>query len=101
MVIVAAACVLVPIGLTIRNALEYQSRAGHFASLERLYVDLIRHNERMLAVGSRAAKNRAAMRERLDELKTRLAFDTLMRRKYERATRYPWLPVPPDPPEPK
>lgn len=29
------------------------------------------------------------------------AYHSKLRAKYERAARYPWLPVPPDPPEPK
>jgi hypothetical protein len=29
------------------------------------------------------------------------SWNTAMSRKYERAARYPWLPVPPDPPEPE
>ena len=31
----------------------------------------------------------------------RAIYHAALRRKYERAARYPWLPVPPDPPEPK
>jgi hypothetical protein len=31
----------------------------------------------------------------------RAAYHARMRRKYERAARYPWLPVEPDPPEPR
>jgi hypothetical protein len=31
----------------------------------------------------------------------RLAYFTAMKDKYEHAARYPWLPVPPDPPEPE
>jgi hypothetical protein len=35
------------------------------------------------------------------EEKRRADYHAALRRKYERAARYPWLPVEPDPPEPK
>ena|SRR5437870_4357658 len=31
----------------------------------------------------------------------RIAYHESMKKKYERTARYPWLPVPPDPPEPE
>lgn len=34
-------------------------------------------------------------------LNKRLAYHTEMRRKYDRGVLYPWLPMAPDPPEPK
>jgi hypothetical protein len=36
-----------------------------------------------------------------DSLRRRSEYHRRLRRKYERAARYPWLPVAPDPPEPK
>jgi len=37
----------------------------------------------------------------LDKVRLRALYFQRMRRKYERAAKYPWLPVAPDPPEPK
>lgn len=36
----------------------------------------------------------------LSRIRDLLAYHTSLRQKYERAARYPWLPVEPDPPEP-
>jgi len=36
-----------------------------------------------------------------DRLRRRAEYHDFLRRKYDRAARYPWLPVAPDPPEPE
>jgi hypothetical protein len=41
------------------------------------------------------------VRREADACAERIAYHSRMRRKYERAARFPWLPVEPDPPEPK
>jgi hypothetical protein len=49
------------------------------------------------------ARSRGFGVELLDRtwLERQLAYRTAMTAKYERAVRYPWLPIAPDPPEPK
>jgi hypothetical protein len=43
----------------------------------------------------------ASKQQFLQGITPRLAYHATMARKYERAARYPWLPVEPDPPEPE
>jgi hypothetical protein len=45
-------------------------------------------------------KDATAMREHLAQLLRRVEYYSSMKRKYERAARYPWLSVAADPPEP-
>ena len=40
-------------------------------------------------------------REDAEQATRRAAYHASLKRKYERAARYPWLPVEPDPPPPK
>jgi hypothetical protein len=41
------------------------------------------------------------IRAESDKIRKVAAYRTAMRKKYQHASRYPWLPVAPDPPEPK
>jgi hypothetical protein len=55
------------------------------------------HSGFAAAFAAQAAKERDGERKHL----TLASFHGELRRKYERAARYPWLPVAPDPPEPE
>ena len=44
---------------------------------------------------------RGSIEEGIDRLRRRISYHAALKRKYELASRRPWLPVEPDPPEPE
>jgi hypothetical protein len=104
-----------------RLGIDYRNRSADHAKREAQYQATvvqrqrkIETTERLLARlvgvidGARAEawrQNREAELQQWKDMKA--AHNTLanyhgrLRRKYERAARYPWLPIAPDPPEPK
>jgi hypothetical protein len=73
-----------------RTAQIYREKAAALARAEERLIKLIPEVER-----------NGGNPERLDELRRRLVYATAMKKIYEDASRYPWLPVDPDPPRPR
>jgi hypothetical protein len=85
MLMIAVALVASAIGA----AKWMERRSSHFQRCALDYRDMAKMDEISAAIsGSQAYKQLGAHRR-------------MLQRKYERAARYPWLPVEPDPPQPK
>jgi hypothetical protein len=65
------------------------------------YLERARTFARSAAFYERVARLCVCPPPLLRKLANRTEFYTRMARTYEDAARYPWLPVPPDPPEPE
>jgi hypothetical protein len=59
------------------------------------------YSEQAVVCGILAVERRSDDPEVDRHLRQRTAYYYRQRLKYERAARYPWLPVPPDPPKPE
>ena len=95
----------------------YAERAAFYPKLESRERRICAEYPRLIAVLERLQRytNRETVGSRLEDLKSRLdqshrnlarwtnrtAYYLAMAHKYQDAARYPWLPVEPDPPEPK
>src|SRR5262245_38985812 len=94
MVLVAVVAVLLCVGRLVQQRLAYQRLAAEHAISEAT----LRYREaaqiRMWRIGKTA-------RSEWETSRTRADFHAAWKRTYERAARYPWLPVPPDPPSPE
>jgi hypothetical protein len=86
MIVVAIIAALCYCRILQRRRTEFLSRATNLANNEQFYRGL--------------EPVRSATAQRLEFLRLAERF-AKQRRAYERAARYPWLPVPPEPPEPK
>jgi len=118
---VAVAVVIVAILLVVelrrfrQLTLAYRTDAKHHASLRQLHSDMrdayAQHTEFWARLGAalkedseeseelkNVAKEYCKLAERENEVAT---YHALLESKYQSASRYPWLPVPPDPPEPE
>jgi hypothetical protein len=129
MAVVAVAALLILTVIWIRKSNEHRTRASYYkvretnnrniaatqSALIQGRTELVANIEQLLAGKEeadpvRAAKFRddlarerdalASTREQRDLTERRIAFLVKMRLKHQRAARYPWLPVAPDPPEP-
>src|SRR4051794_35315787 len=97
MLAVAALAILTWGLVTLQRTLErmpsripvYKSRAMHHGQMERVTVIAVREGSHTAGVDELARLNRAWS-----------AYHTAMRRKYEFAAAYPWVPVLPDPADP-
>ncbi len=78
---------------------EFARKAHHFADREARMRELMEFLAKP-EPGSHPTSIRN-IRKICDYILTGIEHDKRMRRKYERAARYPWLTVAPDPPEPK
>jgi hypothetical protein len=76
----------------------FRARAHRYARAEQLPKDVMAafpHPD------PRRPELQQVCREEYERNRVFAAYEGLMRRKYERAAARPWLPVEPDPPEPK
>ncbi len=80
-----------------RQATEALSRPG---AIRGVAADLVHHRHRWDLGGARFEETNELFDEMFASEQRRADYHGAMRRKYERAARYPWLPVEPDPPEP-
>jgi hypothetical protein len=90
MVIVAIAGLAMAVAIMVRRSSEFLTIAEQQADSEQIsrsYADEAR--------GGNGDKQRVARGEQM------AAYHRALRLKYERAARYPWLPVGPDPPVPE
>ena len=91
--VAAGACGFIELG---RRRAVYRARAKHSAGTEALI--------RGGAWGYRLVSDRFGREHRVidrADLRALATYHAVMKRKYERAARYPWLPVAPDPPPPE
>jgi hypothetical protein len=104
-----------------RQGRLYGTWAALHTQLEQQNQELLAHSRRMVSMEeSRTAPARSKespffseesirmMDESIEEMRARIAYHeersryhAALKQKYERAARYPFVPVPPDPPEPK
>lgn len=99
----ALAVVVVAIGLgawiLIARSHDYSIRAGNHGYREWMYWEAIRAYEAdPRGVSLRGPEPIEVFVHRSRRL---AGYHATLRRKYERAARYPWLPIEPDPPEPE
>ncbi len=93
---VAVAVVAIALGIGVitmrmsRTAQIYRQKAAALARAEVSLIKLIPEVER-----------NGEDPEWLEVFRRRLVYAAAMKKKYEDASRYPWLPVEPDPPRPK
>lgn len=115
MVAIAAAATALWVGLEVsrlgaasegyRRVAEHLAREEAFArELSETYRGMAASWRQMFALGvppldSRATAAEREAREVGDTCQASVDYHAAMRAKYERAARYPWLPVAPDPPE--
>jgi hypothetical protein len=125
MVVVAVACLALGLEQMRKRRSLYLATAGAWSETEADYLGEAGHNEdyatRMeeIVVRYRRAlveigplsgeaeeriqaggKEASEYRVEAEQYRARSAWAAELRRKYVRAARYPWLPVPPDPPPP-
>jgi hypothetical protein len=102
MVAVAVVAMILGIGLAAKRLQERRTRALALAKYFRSREDKER---RMLGLpefrSHLASLGPDARRDDLRDREKEIERHGLMRLRYERASRYPWLPMEPDPPEPK
>jgi Tfp pilus assembly protein PilE len=118
MIVVAIVAISLGVFETVRAWEKYSERAARESLITRLYLS--EFNER-IEMARRQKKGREArisqgfpfedeiINEKLEKAsvlgaelsRRRLEFHAELKEKYDRATRYPWLPVAPDPPEPE
>lgn len=122
MVAVAFVALALGVEVTRRRWAEFRQRAKSYAAMEQYERSLLdgwstvvrREDGRAVAIRGPIAIQVPSHRGGYDEirvtptpgydaanLRLRADYHARLKRKYERATRYPWLPVAPDPPEPK
>ena len=97
MAAVAAVAFAIAAGQMWRRSIQYVGRAARYAKMER-YVRECAAIESKINPTDRPPRCRPANRGGLPVM---IAHFADLRRKYEHAARYPWLPVEPDPPEPR
>ena len=81
-----------------RRAETYAARARHHADLVAVLRSIAARDGEEAPVDVSPGPGARSV---LFPLRVVAAHEDRLRRKYERAARYPWLPVPPDPPEPE
>ena len=102
---VLVAVVGIVLGVTVRL---HRLRAGHeahaakFAEREALYRSMLAGFDRWVVKcrGLKTEDDSETLRLRRESIVTGREYYAALRRKYDRATQYPWLTVPPDPPAP-
>lgn len=94
MVLVAVVAVAVWGGMMMRRSGNFLRRADNHRFLAAIFQGRVEDSPATAADTSRVIEKRGR------ELRS-LNHHSELARKYERAARYPWLPVAPDPPEPK
>jgi hypothetical protein len=123
MILVAVAAVATGAEVMRRRRAEFLSRAESSAARERFHqwdrdyqlepvaeqqrkVDWLSRkvaeqpdDEPLRQLRDRFASDLSVLKADVDDAARSTAYDAAMRRKYERAARYPWLPVDRDPPE--
>jgi len=106
---IAVAAIGLAIGLTIGVGVRLRQRREYFLSLAQSHQKEVASSAaRGNALKSRFGGTSGMTDEELmrlrgdyDRMMDRADHHASLARKYERATRYPWLPVEPDPPEPE
>ena len=92
---------------TVRRMIVAVAIAGTFLGIwvrfhqrgDRFQTICDRHGDRILAIGDELMRGEYDGKYKLHEKRLNYAVD--MMRKYDRAARFPFLPVAPDPPEPE
>jgi hypothetical protein len=107
--LVAVAVAAVMLGVIVpmvRLRARYSERAAGHGGSAQFYLEHARAADQghggCMKIGARGSiqEIKAAYRRVAPKYRRIADYHSLMARKYERASRYPWLPVPPDPPPP-